>query len=239
MGEPLVDFVHETLDSMGAKRAELAPGCGVWRADLPESASRFLGRPQSDLLYTFDLTRWEEGARLECLNRHSPLVARLRAYALARGGVSMGHVSDPRPNPRYQAYLAARFHAVFSSGFNRSKAKWLGVNLDTGAPVHFKGDPLSDSELLEGAPAGASMPDSAALESGLNALADTWNRHMARDTRELQATASRRYTTEAAEILSAKSGSERDRLLDRLRDRLRVTTECRLDMALLLWLPAR
>jgi hypothetical protein len=234
----LEEFVHAALDAMDAKRMQIGTASGVWRAELSESAARFLGRAQHDLLYSFDLGRWEEGTRLECLNRHSPLVQRLRAYTLGRGGVAVAYVPDPSPNAVYQPYLAARFHARFSTGTARTYIEWLGINLATDAPVKMKGDPLSSLDLAEGPPPNAVMPACETLERGIGRLADQWNRAIAHDTRELQATVERRYAQEAADIVATKHGQEKDLLLNRLRERLQISTECRLDMALLLWLPA-
>jgi hypothetical protein len=239
MSELLEQFVHSSLDAMDGRRTEIGLASGVWRAELPPSAARFLGRTQHDILYTFDQARWEEGARLECLNRHSGLVQRLRAYASARGGVAVAHVRDDSPAAVYQPYLAARFHASLSAGVVRKHSRWLAVNLTTDAPVKIKGDPLTSIDLVEGPPPSAAMPSPGAIERGIERLTDQWNRAVAQNARELQAAAETRYTQEAADIVAAKNDVERDVLLKRLQERLQITAECRLEMALLLWLLAR
>ena len=239
MTAQLEDFVQSALDAMDAPKTEINSGAGVWRAELPESAARFLGRTQHDLLYTFDLDRWEEGTRLECLTRLSPLVQRLRAYALGLGAVAAAHVRESSSSGEYQPYLFARFYANFSTGRVRTQARWLGVNLTNNAFVNLKGDPITSLDLVEGPPAGEEMPAPETLERALTRLADQWNRATAQDTRELQSAVERRYRLEATEILTAKQGGDRERSWKRLQDRLQISVECSLDMALVLWMSSR
>jgi hypothetical protein len=236
VSEALTEFVHDALDAIDSPSGELARNSGVWRSELTPTAARFLGRPHENLLFTFDLSRWEEGSKLECLTPTSPLVQRLRSYALAKGAVTMAHL--PARSGCHHPYLMAYFSARFESDQVRTEHRWLGVHLPTGVLMKVKRDPLT-SPLVEGLPPGVSEgPSPDTLINALAQLSERWNQEVSAMARAADAETSRRYRQEASEITASRQPAERDRLLARAATRLQLTVESDVLLAIVVWLPS-
>ena len=247
MMDQLQEFVFGCMDAWGATATELS--AGVWRIELPEGADGlaawYLGRPTGELLITFDLDRWEEGARLECLTLNSPLVRRLQQYAEGRGAfatitVSRTASSNGTGTHRYQPYLLCRFAARYQSVNVVEERRWLGMSLARGASVKIAGDPLSGADIFEGAPEPSlCMPIETTELEALVALTAQWEEQTFARAREFAAEAEEKYEAEADEAASLLKGRE-------LEDRLRMlvalyepTVETALEAAVRLWRPVQ
>ncbi len=235
----LTGFVNGALDALGSSRSELAKGSGVYRAafEQPETAAlmaRFLGRDQSDILYTFDLARWEEGTKLECLSALSPLVERLGAYACGLGRVAHAHIPC---SGEYSPVLAARFSAKFVCDTVKRRSRWLGARIGSEEQVKIRGSALDNPSLVEGIPDGALVDPQASI-AALKRLADIWNRDVAKEALKIQSDLETRYKTEADDIVRSRKGDASERALRLLMDRLRLKVDSRLDIAVVVWIPA-
>jgi hypothetical protein len=208
---------------------------------VPEVQARFLGRSdQEQILYTFDLNRWDDGSKLECLTQVSPLVRRLQDYAIMRGATLIAHVPS-HSRIGYQSYLLARFSAQILSSTSRELTRWLGVNLTTGSALNVKGDPMATPGLIEGLPPGQTLANVAygRVPHALQVLADQWNDMVRLETDGLYEENQRLFKAQAQQVYEATTGTERERAIQHLRSQHEITTECELSMALVLILPVR
>jgi hypothetical protein len=239
----LQQFVFDTLREWGASSAELAPG--VWRFQLPEGdgglAAWYLGRPKGELLVTFDLSRWEEGARLECLTPVSPLVRRLQQYAEGRGVYAIATVqADPillkRGLYRYQPFLLCRFSGRYSSYRAIEERHWLSLSLTSGALVKVSGDPLA----LEGISQGEPEPDQRVEQkidtvTALDKLIEIWEAQVSQRARTLVNESEAAYQAEVEEAMRVLSGADLAARIEMLAQRYAPVAESHLEAALLLW----
>ena len=180
MTDTLQQFVFDTLDVWEAGRTEISPG--VWKVDLPGGeeghAAWFLGRSTGSLMITFDLDRWEEGTRLECLTLASPLVRRLQQYAEARG--CFATVTVTPPGSKMGRYEPSPDGALFNGASCRSdrvveQHSWIGFNRVTGALVRVTGDPLHAPGLHEGEPPESDrVPPTIGEREALESLVVAW-----------------------------------------------------------------
>jgi len=243
MMDQLQEFVFGCMDAWGATATELS--AGVWRIELPEGADGlaawYLGRPTGELLITFDLDRWEEGARLECLTLNSPLVRRLQQYAEGRGAfatitVSRTASSNGTGTHRYQPYLLCRFAARYQSVNVVEERRWLGMNLTTGSTVKVTGDPMSAAGLVEGEPSEEVRSEvSVATSDAVSKLVMLWENEVANRGQALATEAELAYRTESEEAMQVLDGDELVERLEILGQRYAPVAESFLESAVLLW----
>jgi hypothetical protein len=244
--EPAVDsalseFVHDCFTEMGADLKDLSLGQGIWSAQVEDNQARYLGRfGQEQILFTFDLNRWDDGSKLECLTQVSPLVRRLQDYAISRGSILIAHVPGG-PKAKYQSYLLARFAASIRSSTAREVSQWLGVNLITGAALNVKGDPMYTPDLVEGIPPGMSLNDISygRVPQALQVLTDQWNETAKQECDRLAAQSQRQFTADAQQVYEASIGAEREKAILRLRRTHEISIDAELSLALVLTLPVR
>lgn len=244
MRETLQQFTFGVFDVWEATRTEISRD--VWRIDLPGEeeghAAWFLGRPTGSLLVTFDLDRWEEGTRLECLTLASPLVRRLQQFTEARGVLATVTVQPPDGGGRkFDPYLMARFSGRISGDRVVEERAWLGYNRATGNLVRVSGDPFQAPGLREGEPAedaeraGVVVEERAALEG----LVAAWEDVMSQRQAEFERDARARYEQEAREAATVLTGPTLDNRFKTLGERYALTIETHIEAALRLWRPSR
>ncbi|HEY3330104.1 MAG TPA: hypothetical protein VGK19_08810 [Capsulimonadaceae bacterium] len=242
MNKQLEEFTFGCMEAWGAVATELTGG--VWRIQLPEGegglAAWYLGRPTGEILVTFDLARWEEGARLECLTVQSPLVRRLQQYAEARGAYAVITVpAAHKPGGtkhRYQPYLLCRFASRYRSVNVVEERRWMGMNLATGATVKVTGDPMSAAGLVEGEPDIDVRVEP--VVSGVEAvtkLVGIWEAEVASRAQALATEAELLYRTESEEAMQVLEGDELAERLEILGERYAPVAESFLEAAALLW----
>lgn len=240
MTPQLQRFVFDTLSEWGAARAELAPN--VYRIQLPEGAGGqaawYLARPTGELLLTFDLQRWEEGARLECLTPVSPLVRRLQMYAEAKGVYAIATLrpASTDGNKKYNAFLLCRFSDRCSSFRVVEERRWLAANLTTGAAVKVAGDPLDADGVVEGEPIEAlRIPPKVAPEAALRKLVGLWEQQVSQRAKTFVNESESAYMAEAEEAMRVLDGDELDERMEMLGQRYAPVVESHLEAAILLW----
>lgn len=235
----LENFVFGTLDAWEAGLEQIVPD--VWSVSLPGGeegiAARYLGRSTGEVLITFDLGRWDEGARLECLTLSSPLVRRLMDYAEGRGSVATAMLGADDSNTAYCPYLLGRFSARYQSDQVIEDRAWLAINCSTGSFARVHGSPFDRQDLAEGEPTGARVPAICSEERALGALAASWQEEVEDRAQALQAEAEQRYKAEARELCAVCREPERSARLHALAERYTLSVEIRLEAVLRLWRP--
>jgi len=244
-GIDLRGFVHDSFKAMNAEVVDLSAGLGIWGAKVNDNQARYLGRANQDqILFTFDLNRWDDGSKLECLTQVSPLVRRLQDYAVTRGSTLIAHVpvqTLAQKSAGYQSYLLARFDANFDSASPRQISRWLGLNLTTGSLINVKGDPMLTPGLVEGLPDKLTHSEIAynRVPDALQMLADQWNEIVRLDTQRAHNESQRLFTVQAQEVYEATTGTAREKAIKQLRKQHEMTVECELTMGLVLVLPTK
>lgn len=235
----LEDFVFHTFNAWEAGMEQIAPD--VWCVSLPEGegglAARYLGRSTGEVLITFDLARWDEGARLECLTLSSPLVRRLMDYAEGRGSIATATLASSNPNTAYCPYLLARFSARYQSDLVVEERTWLALNQSTGSFAHVHGSPFDRTDLVEGPPDGPLITAICSEERALSALAVSWQEEVEARAKALHSEAEQRYHAEARQLCLVCHDPERSDRLAALAERYAHSVEIRLEAVLRLWRP--
>jgi len=241
MNDALQKFTLDVFDAWGAVRTEMNPG--VWKVDLPGGeegqAAWFLGRPTGSLMITFDLHRWEEGTRLECLNLASPLVRRLQQYAEARGCLASVTVEPTSAGShRYEPYLMARFSSRLASDRVVEEHSWIGYNLTSGKLLRVTGNPFLAPGLREGEPMAEQKSEAKVEErDALEALVASWEEIMATRKAEFERESRMRYEEEASEAQRVLTGADLQDRFKVLADRFALTAETHIEAVLRLWRP--
>jgi hypothetical protein len=235
----LEDFVFRTLNAWEAQMEQIVPD--VWSVRLPDGeggiAARYLGRSTGELLITFDLARWDEGARLECLNLSSPLVRRLIDYAEGRGCVATAMLASDHPNTAYCPYLLARLSARYQCDQVLEERSWLAINRSTGSFARVHGSPFDRQDLQEGEPDGPRIESICSEERALAALVASWQEEVQARSDARQAEIELRYQAEAKQLCLVCQEPERSERLGALAERYALSVEIRLDAVLRLWRP--